>query len=715
VPDFIRLFPVISVLFSGKIGSSIETSTKILKNTGILPVRSLFAKIQKQIRKNYPNSNIDIVRKAYRTADQAHHGQTRRSGEPYVMHSLEVAQNLAQLGLDPITCAAGLLHDVLEDTPIGLKELTAEFGAEIASMVDGVTKLSSFSFPDKDTPREVKQAQNIRKMLVATAKDIRVILIKLADRLHNIRTIEHLPEKSRERISRETLDIYAPLAHRLGISQWKWELEDHAFHQLMPVEYKETSSQVAMKRRDRETEMRDTIKFIQQRLAEAEVVAHVIGRPKHLYSIYNKMIRRGRDFSGVMDIQALRIITQTESGCYNALGVVHNLWPPVPGRMKDYVAMPKRNMYQSIHTTIMRPNGKVMEIQIRTEEMDKTAREGIAAHWIYKEGAMRSDKKLDTQLKWLRQMYEWLTDAHAPEELVESMRKDFSTSDVYVFTPKGEVKELPSGATPLDFAYLIHSDVGHRCFGARVNGRMVPVRYHLQTGDVVEILTSKSHHPSPDWVDVVKTGRARTRIRQHLREMGILPSLEEPSQQDSTSATPKTKAPVPVKTPPPTVRHVDEATRKTLLLIDGVKGLAAQFAKCCAPMPGQDIVGYITKTPGVTIHRLDCKSFAKSNRDPKRMIEATWEGEGIYETSMRAVVGARPNVLADITHSLRPMNLDIISAKYAPGKDGESHFDFIFETSIQGIIEQVARTLRTVSGVSEVTELKRKRRLQKAG
>ena len=662
-------------------------------------MRSQFAKLKKQLRKNFADADLEVVRNAYRVADEAHHGQKRLSGEPYIMHSLTVAQNLAAIGLDPVTCAAGLLHDVVEDTPVTSGDLLRDFGEEITSLVEGVTKISSLHFSDQMATHEIKQAQNIRKMLVATAKDVRVILIKLADRLHNVRTLEHLPEEKRARIARETLDIYAPMAHRLGISQWKWELEDHAFHHLMPDEYRAIAQQVNMKRRQRESQLLEVIRELEQRLEEAEVMGRVIGRPKHLYSIFQKMVQQGKDFHEVMDIQAVRIITHTEAGCYNALGVVHSLWTPIPGRMKDYIAMPKLNMYQAIHTTVMSDSARPLEIQIRSEEMDKMAREGIAAHWIYKERSR--DGKLDHQLTWLRQMYSWLKDAHAPEELMDSMRRDFGPTHTYVFTPKGEVKELPPGATPLDYAYLIHSDVGHQCIGARVNGRMVPLRYHLQTGDVVEVLTSKSQTPHLDWVDIVVTGRARTRIRQRLRELGMLAPMDDPMHHHHHENDVPPPAPKPrLKAAP--VRQVDDETRQNLIRVEGDKGLAVQFAKCCNPMPGHALIGYITKSPGITVHRADCKSFAKSNRDASRIVEATWEGEGLVETHFHVIVGQRPNVLSDLTNALRPINIDILRAEYQVDEAGLGCFSFTVETSGKSTINRIVRALNTVSGVQDV-------------
>lgn len=658
-------------------------------------MREDFAKLLKQLRKNSPGVDLSLVRKAYRVASEAHQGVERESGDPYISHCIEVARILAQSNLDPTTVAAGLLHDVLEDTRVTHDEFERTFGPEITALVDGVSKIKSMKWSTPAPSHQEKQAENLRKMLVATAKDVRVILIKLADRLHNVRTIEFLKDPKRiERICRETLDIYAPLAHRLGIARWKWELEDHAFHYLNPVEYRTIAAHVAMKRREREAWLNQTIEYLENRLSEAEVNARVIGRPKHLYSIYQKMVQQGKAFDEVMDILAVRIVTQTVSGCYNALGVVHQIWTPVPGRFKDYIAMPKVNMYQSIHTVVMRENGYPLEIQIRTEEMDRTAREGIAAHWAYKEGG--SDSKLDTRLRWLRQMYEWLQDAHAPDELLDSLRRDVARTDIYVFTPTGEVKELPQGATPLDFAYSVHSDIGHHCIGAKVNGRLVPLRYNLQTGDAVEILTSRAQKPHLDWLEVVITGKARTRIRQRLREIGELEPLEGQLRRDTVKVMPETK---------PKIRQVDDATRDKLIRIEGSKGIVVHFAKCCRPMPGHAVIGYATKSPGITIHRADCRNFANTTRDPSRTIEASWDGEEHVKTGMRVTTGQRPNMLADITNAIRPMNISITQAQFNPDDNGKCLFEFIFEAPDRDSVARVAATIRTVPGVVEVNHV----------
>ena len=688
----------------------------VIDSEGTLKLmRTLYMNLMKRLRRTSPGANLDVVRQAAHLAERAHHGQVRASGEPYVTHSLNVALILANLGLDPVTCAAGILHDTLEDTAVTREELRAQFGDDIARVVDGVTKINKLSFHDDRKTLETKQAQNISKMLVATAQDLRVIMIKLADRLHNMRTLEYLVPAQRERISRETLDIYAPMAHRLGISSWKWELEDHAFHHLEPESYKEVARMVAMKRREREAYLTETVSQIERGLKESEIRAQVIGRPKHLYSIYEKMQNQGKDFAQVFDVLGIRIITRSDAECYNALGIVHSLWTPIPGRLKDYIAMPKLNMYQAIHTTVMRENGRPMEVQIRSEEMDRVAREGIAAHWRYKEGGREggkeagktADDKLDSQLAWLRKMYDWLKDAGGQDGMMDTMRREFRLTFIYVFTPKGQVKELAQGATPLDFAYLIHSHVGHHCIGARVNGRMVTLRYNLQTGDVVEILTSKNQEPHRDWLDVVVTGRARTRIRQRLREIGELAPIEEPKPVEI-----KPRAHVPGRMPAKhaEVREVDEATRQKLIRIDGIKGMAVQFAKCCNPMPGHRIVGYVTKTPGLSVHRADCASFQRSAKDERRILQAAWEGEGSFTAKVRVVTRHRPNLLADVTNVLRPLNIDITSASFEKTAPDRYHFDFSFVTPDHHTIEGVVAAVRTVPGVFEASQLDVKER-----
>lgn len=660
-------------------------------------MRTEFAKLLKNIRKAHPDIDDTVLREAYRVADKAHQGQTRLSGEPYITHTLEVAQILCAMGLDIVTISASLLHDVLEDTPVTYEDLKKQFGEDIADLVEGVSKTRNIHMANVPTTREQKQAENLRKMLVATAKDVRVILIKLADRLHNMRTLQHQNPNKVRRICAETLDIYAPVANRLGLSQWKWELEDHAFHHLYPEEYKETARMVAMKRREREELVATTMELLEARLKEAEVDARVIGRPKHLYSIFQKMNAQGKTFDQILDALAVRIITQTVSDCYNALGVVHHLWRPIPGRFKDYVATPKLNMYQSIHTSVILPDGNTMEVQIRTKEMDRTAREGIAAHWKYKDGVTKVDSRAESQLNWIRQMYDWLKDAQGPEDLFESLRRDIGISAIYAFTPQGDVQELPSGATPLDFAYAIHSDVGHQCLGARVNGSMVPLRYHIQTGDVVEILTSKNQTPHLDWLEIVVTGRARTRIRQKLREIGDLPTLEATTEPRPTAAPPIKKRAEAV------VRHVDDETRAKLVRVEGARGMEVVFARCCNAMPGHPIIGYVTTRHSISIHRADCKLLGKNEHNNDRMVEASWEGDKVIKIAMWVSTGARPNVLADLTNAMRPLNLDVTHAEYRPGDGGDAVFVFVFETTDESKIERVTKALRMVSGVTAVS------------
>ena len=658
-------------------------------------MRTEFAKLLKVIRKSAPDANVDLVRKAYRFADKAHHGQMRLSGDPYISHPIAVARNLAGLKLDMTTVAAGLLHDVLEDTAVTCEEIKREFGDIMLSLVEGVSKIGALPRSPVDASLAEKQAASIRKMLVATVRDVRVLIIKLADRLHNMRTIEFLPPEKIERISRETMEIYAPLAHRLGIARWKWELEDHAFHRLNPVEYKEIAKRVSMKRREREAWVDETITFLQQRLTESGVHVEVIGRPKHLYSIYRKMLQQGKDFDEVRDIQAVRIITSKEQECYEALGVVHGLWPPISGRFKDYVAMPKPNGYQSIHTTVMCGKGMPLEIQIRTEDMDRTAQEGIAAHWRYKEGEDDADYKLEENLKWLRQMYEWMQEAHTPDDFLDGVRRDVQMSEIFVFTPKSEVRELPAGATPLDFAYSIHSDIGDHCIGARANGRIVPLSFNLRTGDTVEILTSKNQTPHIDWLEIVVTQRARTRIRQRLREMGEL----EPVSTEKAKQEPAR----PVVSPRHTqVRAVDDATRAKLIRIEGKKDLAAQFAKCCNPMPGHAIVGYATRGSGITIHRADCGVFARTALDTTRVIEVSWEGDKHIQAALRVTTGPRPSMLADITNAILPLNIAITEAQFHPDENGRSFFDFAFDAPDRATVDRVVHLIGRVAGVSGI-------------
>ncbi len=468
--------------------------------------------IIESLRSYHPTADIQLVEKAYVFSAKVHQGQTRLSGEPYLTHPLQVAYILTKMKLDEICVASGILHDTLEDTCATIEEIQSIFGAEITTLVDGLTKISKINF----SSAEERQAENFRKMILAMAKDIRMILIKLADRLHNMRTLEFLPPEKRKVIAQETLDIYSPIANRLGIAWIKTELEDLAFKYLHPKEFNYLEERINTKRKERNQYIEEVKKIISEKLAPLNLKEEIVGRLKHHYSIYRKMVRQQIDFDQVYDLIAFRIIVGSIRDCYEALGIIHSVWKPVPGRFKDFIAMPKANMYQSLHTTVIGPYGERMEIQIRTPEMHQIAEEGIAAHWRYKEGK-EIDRRDDQMFSWLRRMLEWQQDLRDPKEFLEMFRIDLYPDEVYVFTPRGEVKAFPRGATPIDFAYSIHTDVGHQCVGARANGRMVPLDYRLRNGDTIEIITSKNQRPSKDWLEIVKTSRARTKIRQWIR------------------------------------------------------------------------------------------------------------------------------------------------------------------------------------------------------
>jgi len=462
-----------------------------------------------EIPKYQPGADLDVLERAYRFSAASHQGQQRASGEPYLSHPLEVANLLVDFKMDVTTVTAGLLHDVLEDTAATKADLEREFGGEIAELVDGVTKIGKLAF----SSREERQAENFRKMLVAMARDLRVLMIKLADRLHNMRTLDYLPSDKAKKIAQETLDIYAPLAHRLGMAKVKAELEDLGLRTLNPADYVDLQKRVAKRRLERENDINQVIAILQRKLAEVGIDSQIRGRPKHFYSIWKKMHDQGREFDEIYDLTAVRVITASVRDCYGALGVIHSLWKPVPGRFKDFIAMPKVNMYQSLHTTVIGPKGDPVEIQIRTREMHRIAEEGIAAHWLYKERKTGKDK-LDESLVWLRQLIETQQDTKDPREFMDTVRVDLFPDEVYVFTPKGDVKALPEGATPLDFAYAVHTKVGEHCVGAKVNAKLVPLRYTLRQGDIVEIVTSPNQHPSRDWLKIVESTRARAKINQ---------------------------------------------------------------------------------------------------------------------------------------------------------------------------------------------------------
>jgi guanosine-3',5'-bis(diphosphate) 3'-pyrophosphohydrolase len=712
-----------------------ETATALLarqaERLGIVtedgdPLTILLERV-KRIR---PTADLELIEHAYHFADWAHSGQTRLSGEPYITHPWNVALIVADMGLDDPSIAAALLHDVVEDTEVEMATIVQEFGEEVARLVEGVTKLRRLQF---HTFRQ-EQVENLRKVLVAMAQDVRVILIKLADRLHNLRTLDPLPEEKRKATALETLQIYAPIAHRLGIWRIKWELEDLAFKHLDPVAYRELARKVEKKRSERVHLIEKAIQQLQRALAEAGLEATVQGRPKHLWSIYQKMQREGVDIDRIYDLIALRVIVNTEAECYLALGVVHKLWAPLPGMFTDYIAKPKPNGYQSLHTKVVGPDGEIMEVQIRTWEMHRNAEYGIAAHWRYKEVGDEPQRKpdaLDQALAWLRELMEMNRDIRDASEFTRSVIGDLFRDQVFVFTPKGDVIDLPKGSTPIDFAYRIHTEIGHRCIGAKVNGKLVPLDYQLQTGDVVEIITSKHPKgPSPDWLRFVKTSLARNRIKRYLKEQsyaenlqrgrellaealekaglslgevlesGKLDELAEAYQLQNAndllaaigwgsvsvqSVVNKLKPPAPK----PRVTVVNPTEAMTLPARKGT--LLYRLAKCCTPVPNDPIVGYISRGRGIIVHRTDCRNIIRlQEAEPERIVALDW-GFPLSEpvtARLRVVAYDRIGLLSDVSNAISSKGVSIISNRSIT-KDGLAYFDL-------GIIVPDAKTLQSV-------------------
>ena len=637
------------------------------------------AEFMEYIHTYLTDDECNQVLKAFELADKAHEGQLRASGEPYIMHPLAVADILAHLQIDHITLMAALMHDVVEDTSYSKEDLEEMFGSEVAFLVDGVTKLNQFQYETK----EDRQMENYRKMILAMAKDVRVVVIKLGDRLHNMRTLKHMRSDKQKRIAKETLEIFAPLAHRLGIFNVKWELEDLSFRYLEPEKYYDLVDQMKQKRQAREDIVNDTMSQLTKALGEAHIKADIKGRPKHFYSIYKKMKKDNRDLSQIYDLLAVRVIVDTIPDCYAVLGIAHSLWKPLPYRFKDYISMPKSNMYQSLHTTVIGTMGQPVEIQIRTWEMHRVSEYGVAAHWRYKEGNKNGDKEFDQKVAWLRQVLEW-QDTSNPTELVNALKLDVFSGEVFVFTPKGDVVKLPIGSVPLDFAYRVHTDVGHRCVGAKVNGKIVPLDYTLQNGDIVDIITSKTGRPSLDWLNIVGSSESKSKIRNWFKRENKAENIEKGLEALEKEAkrlnynwkelitdnrlqqvTKQLKActeeemfaacgygGIPVSTVLLRLielykksKEAEESKRSTAqileklksqgqkktkngtgVLVKGEAGVMVRMAKCCNPVPGDDIIGYITRGRGVSVHRSDCCSLGHTPEDLERMIEVAWDG-----------------------------------------------------------------------------------------
>jgi len=697
----------------------------------------------------------ELIEQAYAVAERAHAGQTRASGEPYIVHSLAVAIMLADLHLDPQTIAAGILHDVPEDTSVTIEEVHDLFGEEVASLVDGVTKLSQIDTlsvraqPSKEDQRE----ESLRKMFLAMVHDVRVVLIKLADRVHNMRTLGALPEEKRKRIAKETLDIFAPLANRLGFWQLKWELEDLSFRYLDPEMYHEIAAKIAERRSDREGSIDEIVHAVEGRLREAGIKAAVDGRPKHIYSIYRKMQRKGLDFGQIYDVRGVRVVVDDVKACYAALGVVHSMWSPIRGEFDDYIAMPKDNMYQSLHTAVVGPDGRPLEVQIRTEEMHRTAEYGIAAHWRYKEGVRQRDIAFEKKIAWLRSLMEWRAEISSAKEFLDSMKTDVFQDRVYVFTPKGEIHDLPAGATPIDFAYLVHTQIGDRCRGAKVNGHLVGLDYQLQSGDQVEIITAKRGGPSRDWLNphlgFVKTSRAQQKIRQwfkrqdraenitqgraiverELKRLGLdnvnLENLARALQFEKTDdffaavgygevslQNLATKAleqgreseealtlPFPVSQPPP-------APSTSEITITGVGNLLTNLAKCCNPLPGDEIIGYITRGRGVTIHRRDCPNIL-SKPDKERLIAVDWgsTAKQTYPVKIQVTAYDRGGLLRDIASVVADESTSMSSVNARTDK--KDNMAILTATLEITDIAQLSRTLTRIYQLPNVLEVRR--------
>lgn len=701
--------------------------------------------IKSHLKKAGVSAEVPIINKASHFARQAHKNQLRLSGDPYFSHALEVGVILSEMEMDQVTIAAGLLHDVVEDTGVTLSEVEDEFSPEIAQLVDGVTKISELHF----SSMEEKQAENFRKMIFSMVRDIRVIMIKFADRLHNMRTIDYLPKVKQKRIARETREIYAPLAHRLGIARIKWELEDLSFKVLNPKDYEEISKNINEKRRERESYIQRMSRPIKRELKKANIQAEISGRPKHLYSIYKKMERRDKPFEEIYDLFAIRILAKKVDECYFALGIVHTLYTPIHDRFKDYIATPKSNMYQSIHTTVIGPEGKMVEIQIRTLEMHKTAEEGIAAHWRYKEGKFKEDD-FDKHLKWLRQVLDWQREVRDPKEFMEDLKISLFQEEIFVFTPKGDLFKLPRNSTPIDFAFAVHTDVGLHCIGAKVNGRIVSLNSVLNSGDSIEVLTSPKQSPNPDWIKFVKTSKARGRIKKWIKDSLFEESIKlgtelldrnlkghstKVSNEDLTDvaqsmgyqdleqlkvALGRGQASVQEvmrKLFPPEEQESrgdpllkdfvsDKKKSVEVIRVQGLDNLLITFAKCCQPVPGDQILGFITKGRGIVIHRSDCPNLLGLIEDPERKIEVEWdvEKDRHFYVKLHLVGEDRRRFLQDVSEAIASSDTNVVSMNMKT-EDSLVHGKFIVEVRNLQHLTRVINKIDKVKGVIRIERL----------
>lgn len=710
--------------------------------------QSLESLLQK-VRSYNGKGDIRLIREAYEFARQHHGDQLRMSGEEYILHPLGVAHILADMQMDETTLAAALLHDVVEDTDITIEDVKKKFGAEVAEIVDGVTKLERISFRS----REEEKAENFRKMFVAMARDIRVVIIKLADRLDNMKTIGHLTEEKQKEKARETLEIYAPLAHRLGISQLKWQLEDLSFATLYPLRFQEIVQMVNQRRAEREEYIRQVERELRSHLKQSHIKAEIEGRVKHYYSIYTKMKERGKQFDEIYDLFAIRVLVQSNEECYTVMGIVHSLWQPVPGRIKDYIARPRFGIYKSLHTTVIGPQGKPLEIQIRTQEMHRTAEYGIAAHWRYKE-ARRSQDRIRERLAWIKRIVEWQQNLSDPQEFMETLRIDLFEDEVFVFTPKGDIIDLLKGSTPIDFAYAIHTEVGHRCVGAKVNDRLVPLEYNLRNGDIVTIITSNtSPGPSKDWMNIAKTARAKTKIRQYFskerrqedaqegKEMLIkgmrkarLPLqkilgssiLEDIAREEygfvslddlyasmgsgRTSAQQVVNHLVARLGPPeealeapalPAKRRREAPAYTKGVKVEEVENVLVRIAHCCNPVPYDRITGFVTRGRGVSVHRADCPNAQHMAEQGYRSIEVSWDTKQPTSFQVEICVEAmdRPRLLRDITTVMGEYHVNILSATMNINRENVAVSRFVFELANISHLEDILRNIRNVDSV----------------